>query len=414
MKKNNLKPDYYRPQEKLGKNPGNSPKFILQDVLLWLLVLFISFFCLFLGHHLVTHHLDILRPQHPMAKAMVVEVLETDKKEAVASEMAGETKIINFRAKLLESGMEGQIIESKQYLDPMFIGSNFIKIVEKGDKVYLSSPKEMGSTGDMDWHFTDYYRLDKIFVLLAVFALLLLVIGRIKGLSTLVSLAFTFGFVFFVFVPAVMSGRNIYVWAVITCIYVISMTLLLIHGFSQKTLVTLLSCVLGTLLAAAISFYMKKSLALTGMIDEDATYLLLLNKENPLDLTAIIFSTIIIGAMGAIMDVAMDISASLHELHKNAPNLSMRDMAYSGMNIGCDVVGTMANTLVLAYIGSSLAGIILLIASSNSLTHLLNREVLIVEMLQAVVGSLAILLTMPISVLMSCLIYHHWPKRRKA
>ena len=114
---------------------------------------------------------------------------------------------------------------------------------------------------------------------------------------------------------------------------------------------------------------------------------------------------IVIGAMGAVMDVAMDISSSLNELHERAPKLGFTELFKSGMNIGRDVMGTMANTLVLAYIGSSLCSILIYITYSSSLLELLNRENIAVEMLQSITGSLAILLTIPLTTLVCCFVY---------
>ena len=130
---------------------------------------------------------------------------------------------------------------------------------------------------------------------------------------------------------------------------------------------------------------MTKVLALTGVVDESSYSLTTVNPDHPIDLLAIIFAAIIIGAMGAVMDVAMSLSSSLHELKLKVMSISPKELFKSGMVIGRDMMGTMANTLVLAYIGSSLTVTVLIVIYNSSMTELLNKERIVVEILQALV-----------------------------
>lgn len=148
-------------------------------------------------------------------------------------------------------------------------------------------------------------------------------------------------------------------------------------------------------------------LKLTGMVDEDSLYLQMVQTVSPIDLRGIIFAAIIIGALGAIMDVAMDIASSLYELRRNVPDISAGKLISSGFNIGRDVMGTMANTLVLAYIGSGLATTLLLVAYNVTFVELMNMELIVVELLQALVGSIGIILAIPLTALICAAIYPH-------
>lgn len=168
-------------------------------------------------------------------------------------------------------------------------GSQYVKAVEPGDKVILIRAE--GATNmDGMWQFSDYYRFDKILILIGIFVVIILLIGRWKGVNTLLSLAFTFCFVFFVFVPAVMSGYNAYLWSCVTCVFTIVMTLILINSISKKTIATIIGCISGTVIAALGTAIMSEVLGLTGYVDEHSYYLTLLNTETPIDLTAIIFA----------------------------------------------------------------------------------------------------------------------------
>jgi uncharacterized membrane protein len=158
-----------------------------------------------------------------------------------------------------------------------------------------------------------------------------------------------------------------------------------------------------------LTFVMERTLELSGVISEDSLDLLFLPARNPIDLRAIVFAGIIIGAVGAIMDIAMSIASSLWEMRVRAPGIGFKELLSSGINIGRDMMGTMVNTLVMAYIGSSLSIVLLLFVYTNSLTDLLNRESVIAELLQAIIGSIGILATMPFTAFICAVFY-----RRKA
>jgi uncharacterized membrane protein len=214
-----------------------------------------------------------------------------------------------------------------------------------------------------------------------------------------------------VFIPSILTGKNIYISAIVVCVYSVVVTLFLLNGVNRKSIAAITGCFGGVIAAGLLTLFMNNALSLTGMVDSESIFLLYLPTENPIDLKAIIFAGIIIGAVGAIMDVAVSISSALWELKIQAPALTFRELFASGTNIGKDIMGSMTNTLVLAYIGSSLSVILLLIVGAHSFIDLLNRELVVIELLQAIVGSLGILLTMPLTALMCALLFTQKPER---
>lgn len=378
----------------------------IKNVLVWVITVIVSLTVIYFGNKIVTNNFDFFSGGgQTMVKAEVTEVTGQQSSEMTLGGTATvNSTVIDFKCKILQGRQNGQTVEAQQIIDEMYAGSQYMKPVEKGDRIMLIDYAGMAESGSQ-WQMNDYYRFDKIIILAAIFFGLILIIGRGKGVNTLLSLSFTFCFVFFVFVPAIMRGYNAYIWAIITCVFTIIMTLLLINGTSRKTAATIFGCITGTLIAAITTCIMSEVLSLTGFIDTESYYLTMINPDKPMDLTAVIFAAIVIGAMGAIMDIAMDISSSLYEISEHVPDITFRKLARSGMSIGRDVMGTMANTLVLAYIGSSLSGIMILMLHSVSMTHLLNREVIIVELMQALIGSLAILLTIPCTVVICGVLY---------
>ena len=328
-----------------------------------------------------------------------------ESQEAVVTEITGrssekidmggsspqEASTISFHAKLLTGGQKGKTVTATQSFQPGI--SSQMKEVEAGDKLILIKSENEGS--ESQWVAGDYVRTDALMVLGGLFALALLFFGRSKGLHTIISLVFTCLAVFAVFIPAILSGKNIYFWAILTSSFIIVMSYLIVNDANKKTLAAGLGCLGGILVSGAMTAVMNPALKLTGVLDEDSMYLLYINEKRPIDLKAVIFAAILIGAIGAIMDVAMSISSSLSEISRKNRSASFHDIFRSGMEIGRDVMGTMTNTLILAYIGGSLSVVLLLMTYNTSLLQVLNREMVVVDILQALVGSFGILFAIP-------------------
>lgn len=387
-----------------------------KDLVIWLIVVIVSFNFILIGGKIATHGVSFFgNNEVTSVKAEVIQITDdTETENQLGVDGSYKESNIDFICRILKGKDKGKEVKVTQNINSMYGGSENLKHVEKGDMVLIMNalPPEMDSVErDKNWHFIEFYRFDKVMYLGLVFAFLIILIGKKKGVNALISLGFTAAFVFYVLLPWILGGRNIYLGVAITCVFTIVMTLLLIEGITRKSFVTMISCAVGTLIAAAIPFAMNHVLHLSGLIDEHSFYLTMLNPDKPIDLIGIIYAGIIIGALGAIMDVAMDISSSLYEITQHVPDIQLRKLFKSGMSIGSDIMGTMSNTLVLAYIGSSLCSVLLLFTYSASLTELLNREVVIVELLQTFAGSIALLLTVPFTVIIAGFMYIRWNGR---
>ena len=324
-------------------------------------------------------------------RAEVVEILSSEEENGILE--------LQFSAQL-EGGEQVTAIQQANTASAVELPP-----VKPGDRITLYPNLDPATADSVPYRLDDYLRVDGVLVLVGVFLLGLILLGRGKGVRTVVSLALTCGAVFWVFLPLVLGGFNVYLAAIVVCLYVTVATLLLVGGPDRKTLVAMAGCIGGVLLSGLLTVVVSRLLHLTGMADQDAIYLADLTTRNPLDLEGIVFAGVLIGAVGAIMDVAMSLASALWELRCEAAAPTARLLARSGMTIGRDMMGTMANTLVLAYIGSSLSTVLLLVAYATSAEVLLNREMIATELLRAVVGSLAILITIPLTSLLAAWIY---------
>ena len=321
-----------------------------------------------------------------------------------------ETSIV-FDCEVLSGAKKGETITASQSVSDQ--GAFRVKAVEKGDRIILVNSAFQGADSSRnEYFFAEYARADAVFILLGVFAFLVILFGGKKGVSTLISLAFTCLAVIAVLVPAILAGKDIYIATALTCSYMVIMTLVIVNGYSAKTLSAILGCLGGIAVSALICFIMQKVIKLSGYLEEQDYFLVLMNPD--IDLKAIVYSSILIGAVGAVMDVAVDISSSLSEISRKIGYVPFSDMFASGIRIGRDIMGTMSNTLVLAYIGSSLCGVLLICSYKTSALNIFNAESIVVELLQAIVGSLGILFAIPVTAAVCSVIYNRKNPRQNS
>lgn len=301
---------------------------------------------------------------------------------------------IQFTAKAFGNRQNnGKIIHGQQILHSDV--SNTVA-VSVGDKVVLLSY-------DNNYVFQYFYRFDKIIILGLIFMLSLILMGGLKGFNIIISLALTCLSIFMIFIPSIRAGFNIYLSSVGICLYIIIVTMIIVYGVSKKSVTAALSCIAGVIFSIILNLIMDQWMKLTGYINDT-----MFNMNNVLgiqvDVKAIMFSMITIGALGAVMDVSMSITSSLCELKENRSDIHPAILLKSGFRIGRDIMGTMANTLILAYIGSSLVVVLIYAASNYPLLSVFNKEEIIFEFLQSLIGSLSLMFTIPFTTVFASMI----------
>ncbi|MCL2387761.1 MAG: YibE/F family protein [Defluviitaleaceae bacterium] len=305
---------------------------------------------------------------------------------------------IHFNARITRGERRGETIIASQFLDTHHLSND--PEVEVGNRIILFYDDFAER-----FYFANFVRINAIAVLGVVFLALVILFARKKGFNAIVALGFTCLAIFMVFIPAILAGRNVYVTTLVICIYAIVSTLLLVIGPNKKSLAAMLGCLGGILTAGVLMVFMDNVLRLTGVMDSETQFLMFMLSDNPIDLRAIIFASVILGAVGAIMDVAMSIASSLWELRLTGGVSDFKSIIKSGFSIGKDILGTMLNTLILAYIGSSLSLLLLIFATATSMTDLLNMEMIVVEFLRALVGSFGMLLAIPLTAAVCAWLY---------
>ena len=242
----------------------------------------------------------------------------------------------------------------------------------------------------------NYDRWQVVGFFILAFALVMILVGGRKGVKALLGLFFTLACVWFLLLPMMLRGIPPVPATVAIIALTTAASLLLLDGPTLKTLCATLGCV-GGVAAAGISAAIVGTLTpLNGFNTDNAEALVLQASDGGLQISGLLVCGILISSMGAVMDVAMAIASSLHELHTHNPELSSLGLFRSGMNISRDAMGTMANTLILAFAGSSLNTLLLFQVYDYPLLQLLNSDLLSLELLQGIAGSMGIILTVPI------------------
>ncbi len=334
-------------------------------------------------------------------RATVNEVIATTTEQSVRDTTV--TTVI-FSATINSGEYKGKTFNMTQLLDEM--SPPVPEMVEKGDKILViySEPEDPASTVS-GWSYGGVNHSFGVILLTVSFLALILIIGRSKGVATIIALIVTTLSVFLIFIPSVLIGKNIYASTIVITMFVIFSSLLLLNGWNKKTLCAVVGNAGGILASGVLAIFINKAFGITGILNSDYLFLTMLEGGVSINLPALIWGGILIGSLGAIMDVAMSLSSSMYELSEQMHEPSFKKLVVSGMNIGRDAIGTMTNTLILAYVGGSMATILLFTAYTRDLVLLLNYEMLLVEVIQAVVGSIGILLAVPITVFFSAWIF---------
>ena len=267
--------------------------------------------------------------------------------------------------------------------------------VEEGTKVVLILYKQ--NNGNMIWDVYGYDRSSMIYVLAGIFIIVVIIIGGVKGIKSLVSLMFTLVTVIFLMLPLMFRGVEPMLAAVVSATLSIVVTLSLVSGINKKTVTAIIGTISGVVISGIIAYIFGKLTHSSGMTMNDTESLIYIAEGTNLKVKGIMFAGILIASLGAVMDVAMSISSSLFEIYEVNKNIKQIDLFKSSMNIGKDIIGTMTNTLILAFAGGSITTLILIFAANMPYNKFINLEVLAIEIIQGLAGSIGIVLSVPIT-----------------
>lgn len=242
----------------------------------------------------------------------------------------------------------------------------------------------------------NYDRAPVLIGILVLFAVLLVAIGGKKGLMALLGLVYTVACIWYILIPMILRGYEPVFWTIVIVALTTLASLFLLTGFSKKTLCATIGCVSGVAVSGILAALAAAITPLNGFNMGEAEELVLRASDSELHISGLFVCGILVASLGAVMDVAMSIASSCWELRELNPEISGRQLFRSGMNIGRDAMGTMANTLILAFAGASLNMLILFQVYAYPLIQVSNTDAMALELIRGIAGSIGIILTVPL------------------
>ena len=321
---------------------------------------------------------------------------------------------------LIQSGEQSCMleIENGNFKGKILEGVNFLsgslekdKIFKEGDRALLT----ISCQGDTirSVVISDHYRLDKEVILLAVFAVFLIIFAGKIGFQAILSFFITILMIWNILVPCYLKGYSpvwvgIGITAVLTAIIIF-----FVYGLDKRTLTAVSGALLGITTTCILGILFTGLFKIHGAVMTSSESLLYSGYQD-LDLTSIFMASIFIGASGAMMDLAVDITSAVWEVIGKKPDISAPEAILSGLRVGRAAMGTMTTTLLLAYSGGYISLLMVFMAQGTPVDHILNYKYVAAEVLDTVVGSFGLVTVAPFTALMAGLLLTRRKKRRKA
>ncbi len=245
-------------------------------------------------------------------------------------------------------------------------------------------------------------------VAVAIFLLLMLLVGGEKGFYATLALAFSLVFLLKITVPVIYSGGSPILAGLAMVLVSTAVTVFLIYGLSPRGVLGIGVVLAGEFVACGLFLLFSLLLHLSGFKSSDAENLLVAAQNTGLNISTVLFAATMIASLGAVMDVAVSLLSALWEVRLADPDITGRGLWRAGLRMGRDMIGTMSNTLIFAFAGGSLTTLLVLMTYGTDPVQLLHSDYIALEMAHGLCGTCAVILTVPLASLVSAAVYPKW------
>lgn len=278
---------------------------------------------------------------------------------------------------------------------PLSRANGFFNIYKAGEEVQIYKMTDK-VTGDVDYEVADYYHQSGLQWVVVVFVLMSVLVARKKGITAVLSIVVSLFFFYFLFLKMIIVGYSPLFACLLFVLIVTLLTIPLIHGFNKKSLSAILAIFVGYIFSILISFLFTSLVQLGKAPDED--FRILSINYPQVDLYSLLIASLFIGAIGALIDTAISISSAIFEALSEYSKYTFREVYKIGMEIGKDVLGSMTNTLLFAYLAGSLPFLIIItLSKGSSLMELINYDFIALELTRTFIGAISLVLLIPIT-----------------
>ncbi|MBO1336748.1 YibE/F family protein [Streptomyces sp. VRA16 Mangrove soil] len=287
-------------------------------------------------------------------------------------------------------------------------GRTFTEVVQpdsprqlhEGQKVIVAYAPD--APENLQYSVTDVNRKIPIAILAGIFALAVVLVGRLRGVMALVALAVSFLILTFFILPAILQGSNPLVVAVIGASAIMLIALYMCHGLTARTSVAVLGTLVSLLLIGLLGSLFIGWAALTGNTDDNTGLIHGLYPD--IDMSGLLLAGVIIGSLGVLDDVTVTQTSAVWELHEANPSMGWRGLYRAAIRIGRDHIASVVNTLVLAYAGAALPLLLLFSIAQSSVMDVANSELVAEEIVRTLVGSIGLVASVPVTTALAALV----------
>ncbi|MFD5057493.1 YibE/F family protein [Streptomyces sp. NPDC058394] len=255
---------------------------------------------------------------------------------------------------------------------------------------------------DLQYSVTDVDRKVPMALLAGIFALAVVVVGRLRGVMALIALAVSFAVLTLFILPAILQGSNPLLVAVIGASAIMLIALYMCHGLTARTSVAVIGTLISLLLIGLLGSLFIDWASLTGNTDDSTG---LIHGLYPhIDMSGLLLAGVIIGSLGVLDDVTVTQTSAVWELHQADPTMGARRLYRAGIRIGRDHIASVVNTLVLAYAGAALPLLLLFSIAQSSVGTVANSELVAEEIVRTLVGSIGLVASVPVTTVLAALV----------
>jgi len=329
-------------------------------------------------------------------RAKVISV-ETEPSENVPGEglVPLDTPVQDITAVILNGPGAGETITLTNTYTPL----------KKGEKFYAAH--YLNQVEGMDaYQVTDVYRLPVLFVLMALFLVCVVLFGGVQGIRGLVSLLGSLVLIFALLLPGVLHGISPLFLALFVSLIIVTVGSYITHGFNKTTSSAVIGMICTVVFVGVLAWVSVHAAHLTGIATEENSYLNI-NTNGIINFPQLILGGIMIGLLGVLYDVAIGQAVSVEELHRIAPHISRLIIYKRAIRIGHEHVGALVNVLAIAYVGVSFPLLLYYLESNSGFLLTINKEVFATEIIRTLVGSIGLILAVPITTFISTTMLVH-------
>jgi uncharacterized membrane protein len=273
-----------------------------------------------------------------------------------------------------------------------------------GDRVLLGYNAEAEAT--QQYQFADFERRWVLWLVGAIFAAAVVGLGRMRGLAALFGLSASIGVLLWFIVPAILNGTNPVLVATVGAGTIAFLALYLAHGFNRLTHVAVIGTFSALVLTVSLSAVTVAAAGFTGFSAEDS---FIISFVGNVDVRGLVLAGIVLGALGALDDVTVTQASAVWEVRRANPDLSRADLFAAGLRVGRDHIASTVNTLLLAYAGASMPLLLRFALSNQPAGIVLNSEIISVEVVRTLVGSIGLVSAVPITTWLAAAVAHRTP-----